>query len=70
MRGADADSLAQVAASFDPNDDATGLVKMLKNDNQFWRMHAQRLLVERDKTDVVPRLSSRRYGSVADAIPA
>jgi putative membrane-bound dehydrogenase-like protein len=32
------------------------LVKTLANDNQFWRMHAQRLLVERGKKDVVPAL--------------
>jgi uncharacterized protein len=32
------------------------LVAALKNSNQFWRMHAQRLLVERGKTDVVPQL--------------
>ncbi len=28
----------------------------LKNDNMFWRQHAQRLLVERGKQDVVPAL--------------
>ena len=39
----------------DPNDPA-GLVAALKNDNMLWRMHAQRLLVERGKTDVVPAL--------------
>ena len=36
--------------------DAPGLVAALRNDNQFWRLHAQRLLVERGKTDVVPAL--------------
>ncbi len=30
--------------------DARGLVAALANDNQFWRLHAQRLLVERGKT--------------------
>lgn len=39
----------------DPND-ASGLVATLKNDNLFWRMTAQRLLVERAKPDVVPEL--------------
>ena len=34
------------------------LVETLKHDNLFWRRHAQRLLVERGKTDVVPALSS------------
>ncbi len=33
-------------------DDPKGLVAALKNDNMFWRLHAQRLLVERGKTDV------------------
>ena len=37
-------------------DDPEGLINALKNDNLFWRMTAQRLLVERNKTDVVPAL--------------
>ena len=32
------------------------LVATLKNDNMFWRNHAQRLLVERNKSDVIPAL--------------
>jgi putative membrane-bound dehydrogenase-like protein len=32
------------------------LVQALRNDNMFWRTTAQRLLVERAKTDVVPEL--------------
>src|SRR5262249_37824709 len=32
------------------------LVDALKRDNMTWRLHAQRLLVERGKTDVVPAL--------------
>ncbi|MEO6006352.1 MAG: PVC-type heme-binding CxxCH protein [Opitutus sp.] len=32
------------------------LVDTLKNDNLFWRRHAQRLLVERGRKDVVPAL--------------
>jgi putative membrane-bound dehydrogenase-like protein len=32
------------------------LVAMLRNDNMFWRLHAQRLLVERGQRDVVPAL--------------
>ncbi len=32
------------------------LVAALKNDNLFWRRHAQRLLVERGRKDVVPAL--------------
>jgi uncharacterized protein len=39
----------------DPND-GPGLVAALKSDNMLWRMHAQRLLVERGKNDVVPDL--------------
>ena len=33
------------------------LIAALKNDNLFWRMHAQRLLVERGQKDVVPQLA-------------
>ncbi len=33
-------------------DDTKGLLKALKSDNKFWRMHAQRLLVERGRDDV------------------
>jgi putative membrane-bound dehydrogenase-like protein len=36
--------------------DPAKLVATLKNDNMFWRKHAQRLLVERGKQDVVPAL--------------
>ncbi len=32
------------------------LVETLRDDNMLWRKHAQRLLVERGKTDVVPAL--------------
>jgi putative membrane-bound dehydrogenase-like protein len=32
------------------------LAATLKNDNLFWRLHAQRLLVERGKKDVIPAL--------------
>ena len=37
-------------------EDPDGLVKALQSDNKFWRMHAQRLLVERQKDDVVDDL--------------
>lgn len=37
-------------------DDVNGLLSALKSDNMFWRMHAQRMLVERGKQDVVPAL--------------
>jgi putative membrane-bound dehydrogenase-like protein len=38
-------------------DDPAGLVAALKNDNMFWRLHAQRLLVERGKADVAVDLA-------------
>lgn len=37
-------------------EDPDNLVKALSDDNMFWRTTAQRLLVERNKTDVVPQL--------------
>lgn len=39
-------------------EDPQGLLNALESDNLFWRMHAQRLLVERGNTDVVPSLAS------------
>jgi putative membrane-bound dehydrogenase-like protein len=39
-------------------DDPKGLVAALKNDNMFWRLHAQRLLVERGKDDVAADLAN------------
>ena len=36
-------------------DDPKGLVAALKNDNMFWRLHAQRLLVERGDRSVAAR---------------
>ena len=39
----------------DPNN-GPQLVETLKNNNMFWRLTAQRLLVERGNTDVVPAL--------------
>jgi uncharacterized protein len=41
--------------ALDPND-AKGLVAALKSDNMLWRLHAQRLLIERGKKDVVSGL--------------
>ena len=37
-------------------EDPEGLVAALSHENMFWRMTAQRLLVQRDETDVVPEL--------------
>jgi uncharacterized protein len=39
-------------------DNPQGLLSALSNDNLFWRMHAQRLIVERGNTDVALALSS------------
>jgi putative membrane-bound dehydrogenase-like protein len=44
------------------------LVATLKNDNLFWRRHAQRLLVERGKQDVLPALLTLARDPSVDAI--
>lgn len=44
------------------------LVATLKNDNFFWRRHAQRLLVERGNKDVVPALVKLVKDDSVDAI--
>ena len=44
------------------------LVAALRNDNLFWRMHAQRLLVERGNKDVVPALQELARDRGVDAI--
>lgn len=44
------------------------LVETLKNDTQFWRLQAQRLLVERGKKDVVPALITLIRDTKVDAI--
>ncbi|HEV8599712.1 MAG TPA: PVC-type heme-binding CxxCH protein [Gemmatimonadales bacterium] len=43
------------------------LVRALKNDNLFWRLTAQRLLVERGKQDVVPALIELVNDQTVDA---
>ena len=48
--------------------DGPGLVAALRHDNQLWRLHAQRLLVERAKTDVVPALIELARDRSVDAI--
>ncbi len=45
-----------------------GLVEALKDDNMFWRRHAQRLLVERGKADVAPQLTAMVKNRDMDAI--
>jgi hypothetical protein len=44
------------------------LVAALKSDNMLWRAHAQRLLVERGKTDVVPDLTRLVKDKTVDAL--
>jgi putative membrane-bound dehydrogenase-like protein len=44
------------------------LIAGLKSDNQFWRMHAQRLLVERGNRDIVPALLGLIADKSVDAI--
>ncbi len=44
------------------------LVAALKNDNMFWRMTAQRLLVERNNKDVVPQLVALVNDTTVDEI--
>jgi putative membrane-bound dehydrogenase-like protein len=44
------------------------LVETLKNDNLFWRRHAQRLLVERGQRDVLPALFKLARDGSVDAI--
>jgi uncharacterized protein len=61
------DAKPSTPPALDPSD-AKGLVAALGNDNQFWRMHAQRLLVERGKTDVVPALIDRVGDRWVDAV--
>jgi len=53
--------------TLDP-EDGKQLIAALKNDNLFWRMHAQRLLVERRKTDVVADLIGLVNDRSVDAI--
>lgn len=44
------------------------LVKALANENQLWRLHAQRNLVERGRTDVIPALIQLANNRAVDAI--
>lgn len=49
-------------------DDRASLLAGLKSDNQFWRLQAQRLLVERGKGDVVPALIKLVRDKTVDSI--
>ena len=48
--------------------DPAGLVRALSSDNMLWRLHAQRLLVERGARDVVPQLVELTRNTSVDAI--
>ena len=48
--------------------DRAGLLDALASDNMFWRLTAQRLLVERGQTDVVPQLIALVRNRTADAV--
>ena len=49
-------------------DDPAGLLAALQSDNQLWRMHAQRLLVERGDKSVGPALAKLAADAPVDAI--
>jgi putative membrane-bound dehydrogenase-like protein len=55
------------APKLDPND-ARSLLAGLKSDNLLWRMHAQRLLVERGQRDVAGALVQLANDTSVDAI--
>ncbi|MBY5960145.1 ThuA domain-containing protein [Membranicola marinus] len=52
--------------SLDPTDDE-GLLKGLESDNMFWRTNAQRIIVEENKTDLIPELIA--LASSDDGVP-
>lgn len=58
------------APEYDPlelsKDDPRGLVAALANDNMFWRLTAQRLLVEREETDIAGELQELVANSAVD----
>ncbi|MDZ4701513.1 MAG: PVC-type heme-binding CxxCH protein [Rhodothermales bacterium] len=61
------DAPAQEAIRLDTATPAQ-LVATLANDNQLWRMHAQRLLVERGQRDVLPALYALVRTTSVDAL--
>jgi len=48
--------------------DPAGLVAALSSDNMLWRLHAQRLIVERGQRDVMPALVALTRSTSVDAI--
>jgi putative membrane-bound dehydrogenase-like protein len=61
------DGKASASPVLDP-DAPEGLVIALKHDNMFWRLHAQRLLIERQQKDIVPLLIALLRDESVDAI--
>ena len=49
-------------------EDPNGLIKALKHDNMFWRMTAQRLLVERGQQDIIEKLYAIINNKTVDEI--
>ena len=49
-------------------DDPEGLLDALASDNMFWRLTAQRLLVERGKTDIAPDLIALVEDTTTDVL--
>ncbi|MBT8185978.1 MAG: beta galactosidase jelly roll domain-containing protein, partial [Eudoraea sp.] len=49
-------------------EDPDALIKALSNDNMFWRLTAQRLLVNRQNPDVLPKLYKLANSSQLDAL--
>jgi putative membrane-bound dehydrogenase-like protein len=48
--------------------DPAGLLAALASDNMLWRLHAQRLLVERGQKDVVPKLIAMARNTAVDEV--
>ena len=48
--------------------DPSGLLSALAADNMFWRLHAQRLIVERGQKDLVPQLIALARNQAVDDI--
>jgi uncharacterized protein len=49
-------------------DDSAGLLEALASDNMLWRLHAQRLIVERGQKDVVPKLVALARTTTVDEV--
>jgi uncharacterized protein len=62
-----ADAKPSPAPTLNPSD-TRSLLAGLKSDNMLWRMHAQRLLVERGQRDIVPALIALANDRSVDGI--